>query len=108
MTIGNADYVLGHLQYEEAGFLPQYVIIVIGVVGGVLVLVLIIIISVCQWKRTKNKREVRRLRTQLAALENNVRNECGQGESSNKPRNSKTHLFHREKVTGNVGPLLHI
>ena len=107
MTIGNAEYVLGLLQYEEAaaGSLPQYVIIAIGVVGGVLVLVFIIIISVCQWKRTNNKREVRRLRTQLAALENNVRNECRQGKSKSKPTSLKTHLFHREIATGNVGPL---
>ena len=99
MTIGNAEYVLGLLQYEESGSLPQYVIIVIGVMGGVLVLVLIIIISVCQRKRRKNDRQVKRLQAQLDALENNVRSECRQGKSKIKPTNL---------ANENVGPLWHL
>ena len=83
MTFGNAKYNLGRLEYQaEAGPLPLYVIIIIGVTGGSLVMIIIIILIVYQRKRTQSQRQFKRLQAQLDTLESNVRNECKQGEQS--------------------------
>ena len=81
MKVGNLEFELGKLKYEEPQpLLPLAAILGMAVGGGVLLLIIIGVLIAYKRRASKAERDYKKMQIQLDTLESNVRNECKQGE----------------------------
>ena len=82
VVVGNLEYELGELEYQQpVNQGNELWIIGVALGGGILITIIIVILIIYKRKSTYAERQFKKMQIQLDTLESNVRNECKQGES---------------------------